>query len=125
MEHLTAIENINLPLEILGLESNNRGEELLSQIGLTHRRNHFPNQLSGGEKQRVAIARALVTNPALLLADEPSGNLDDETGTLITKLLFNLVDKHQMTLALVTHDQALARNCNKIFRLSDGQISQQ
>lgn len=123
MSTLTALENVMLPLEILG-ESNieQAAQKILDEVGLSHRANHFPAQLSGGEAQRVAIARALVTKPKILLADEPSGNLDDETGQKVMQLLFNLVSQSETTLILVTHDKELAQKCDKIFTLKDHKL---
>lgn len=122
MQNLSAFENICLPLDIHDNKDYSFAEKLLVQIGLGHRKSHFPGELSGGEKQRVAIARALVSMPEILFADEPSGNLDSETGETITELLFNLVETHQMTLILVTHDEMLAKRCDKIYRLKNGQL---
>jgi putative ABC transport system ATP-binding protein len=121
--HLTSFENVALPLEILNVpEINERASELLHQVGLVHRANHLPSKLSGGEKQRVAIARALATNPPLLLADEPSGSLDEETGLQVMNLVFDLVKNQQKALVLVTHDQELAARCSHRFLLENGQL---
>ncbi len=121
IEHLNAIENVMLPLEILGKKN---GEEeallFLEKVGMDHRKKHFPSQLSGGEKQRIAIARSLAASPKLLLADEPSGSLDEKTGGEVMKLIFNLVSDTDMSLILVTHDQQLADRCQKIYHLEDG-----
>jgi putative ABC transport system ATP-binding protein len=121
MPHLTAYENVSLPLEILGeagddAKTDAKIKDVLEMVGLASRLHHLPSQLSGGEQQRVAIARAIVHNPRLLLADEPSGNLDVETGAKVMDLIFSLVEKQKLTLLLVTHDARLAERCQrKIF----------
>jgi putative ABC transport system ATP-binding protein len=123
MPHLTAVENISLPLEIL--KSDNieaRASEVLKQVGLEKRRNHLPGRLSGGECQRVAIARALVVKPSILLADEPTGNLDIDTGRQVVDLLFDLVHSINMTLIMVSHNLELAARCNKQLLLIDGKL---
>ncbi|MFN8847276.1 MAG: ABC transporter ATP-binding protein [Bdellovibrionales bacterium] len=121
--HLTAIENVLLPLQILGIENHEKNAiELLEQVGLKERLNHFPNELSGGESQRVAIARGLVVNPMLLLADEPTGSLDSETGDKVMKLYFDLVRKNNLTSVIVTHNQDLAKLCDRELKLSQGKI---
>jgi len=123
MPHLTALENVSLPLELQrDGEAIEKAQQTLKKMGLSHRLNHFPHQLSGGEAQRVAIARALGINPTLLLADEPTGNLDEETGNKLSDLLFELVDSHQMTLILVTHNRALAKRCKQQFQLNAGKL---
>jgi putative ABC transport system ATP-binding protein len=120
MSTLTALENVMLPLEILQQENvQEQAREVLNKVGLDHRLDHFPSELSGGECQRVAIARALVTRPKLLLADEPSGNLDSDTGEVVMELLFNLVKDYQTTMLLVTHDKELAQKCDSMFTLKD------
>lgn len=120
MSTLTALENVMLPLEIHGaLEAKNVAKKYLEEVGLSHRENHFPHELSGGEKQRVAIARALAINPKLILADEPSGNLDSETSPLVMDLLFKLVREHKGTLVLVTHDDDLSLKCDEIYKLEN------
>jgi putative ABC transport system ATP-binding protein len=125
IEHLSALENVMLPLEILNDPSpEQKAKELLSSVGLGHRFDHFPSQLSGGEKQRVAIARAMAINPRLLLADEPSGSLDEETGKLVMDLLFDLVKKNGMSLILVTHERSLADRCDHIYKLETGVLSE-
>jgi putative ABC transport system ATP-binding protein len=118
---LTAIENVMLPLE-LAAKPNAResAAAALDQVGLSPRRAHYPKQLSGGEQQRVAIARAFVTHPAVLFADEPTGNLDTATGLRITDLLFELNRSSGSTLILVTHDRTLAARCGRIFELAAG-----
>lgn len=119
---LTALENVMLPLELLGGENaRSRAERILDRVGLGQRIAHYPRQLSGGEQQRVAIARAFVTEPALLLADEPTGNLDSTTGAKVIELLFALNRERGTTLMLVTHDPALAQRCNRLLRLDAGQ----
>lgn len=123
MPHLSARENISLPLEILKQERiQQRTDAMLEKVGLGDRQHHLPGQLSGGECQRVAIARALIIKPALLLADEPTGNLDIETGEKVSKLLFDLVAGENKTLILVTHNLDLARQCHKIRTLDRGRL---
>ncbi|WP_413586142.1 ABC transporter ATP-binding protein [Bdellovibrio sp. HCB274] len=124
--HLTALENVALALEILKMENPKaRAEEALRELGLGHRLNHFPSQLSGGECQRVAIARALVVKPKILLADEPSGNLDTHTGDKVMDVFFDIVRKHNITTVLVTHSEALAKRCQRILRLEEGVLKDQ
>ncbi len=121
MSHLTAIENVALPLDLLGIEdSEARAKAALEQVGLGARTRHFPHQLSGGEKQRVAIARAFVSSPGLLLADEPSGNLDSNTGRSVMNLLFEQVRTSGRAMILVTHDEDLARECSRRLVLENG-----
>jgi putative ABC transport system ATP-binding protein len=121
---LTALENVLLPLEMLKLEgAKERAESLLSSVNLAHRMDHLPSQLSGGESQRVAIARALAIHPAILFADEPSGNLDEETGDKVMDLLFDLVKTSGTTLVLVTHDPELALRCERVIHLEHGRLS--
>lgn len=118
---LTALENVMLPLELGNRpEARQTAGEALAQVGLTPRAAHYPKQLSGGEQQRVAIARAFVTHPAVLFADEPTGNLDTVTGQKITDLLFDLNRRLGSTLILVTHDQTLARRCGRVLELDAG-----
>ncbi len=120
---MTAIENIALPLEFAGrLDAMDVARELLSEVGLTGRAEHFPAELSGGEQQRVALARALSGRPRLILADEPTGNLDGKTGSQVIDLLFGLHRRHGATLVLVTHDDTLAARCGRIVRMADGCI---
>ncbi|WP_413291804.1 ABC transporter ATP-binding protein [Bdellovibrio sp. HCB185ZH] len=124
--HLTALENVALALEILKMENpKQRAEEALRELGLGHRLDHFPSQLSGGECQRVAIARALVVKPRILLADEPSGNLDTHTGDKVMDVFFEVVRKHNITTILVTHSETLARRCQRILRLEEGVLKDQ
>lgn len=119
----TALENVLLPLELGGAAgATESARKALEQVGLTHRLRHYPRQLSGGEKQRVAIARAFVTCPALLFADEPTGNLDNKTGQYIMNLLFKLNARHNTTLVLVTHDVSAAKRCIRVIELSAGKI---
>ena len=118
MPHLNALENVCLPLEIQKRKNASaRAEECLKMVGLDHRLEHLPKQLSGGECQRVAIARAMALNPPILLADEPSGNLDAETGLTVTNLLFELVKQENCTLLLVTHDRDLAQKSSQQVEL--------
>ena len=120
---LTALENVLLPLELSGVDHEaERAREALDQVGLESRVQHYPRQLSGGEKQRVAIARAFVTEPALLFADEPTGNLDNKTGERIMRLLFDLNAAAKTTLVLVTHDLTAAERCHRIFELAGGRL---
>ena len=120
---LTAIENVQVPLELRG-ESDvfERSREVLERVGLGERLDHFPTQLSGGEQQRVAIARAFANRPRILFADEPTGNLDSDTGGRIVQLLETLNRESGSTIVLVTHDLTLARRCRRIIRLSDGAV---
>lgn len=120
---LTALENVMLPLELARIrDAEAPAKRLLERVGLGQRLDHYPKQLSGGEQQRVAIARAFATNPRLLLADEPTGNLDSATGTQIIELMFELNREHGTTLVLVTHDEALSRRCSRQIRLVDGRL---
>jgi putative ABC transport system ATP-binding protein len=120
---MTALENVALPLELAGeAGAFERAEQELKAVGLGHRLNHYPAQLSGGEQQRVAIARAIAPNPAIVVADEPTGNLDEQTGTSIIDLLFALKRDRGATLVLITHDLSLARRCDRMIRLRSGQI---
>lgn len=118
--NFTALENILLPLEVLKIKDpKQKAMDILSLVGLSERANHFPAQLSGGECQRVAIARASVTNPKIILADEPSGNLDPETGDQVMGTLFETAKKLGQTLILVTHDMELAKKCDAIYELKN------
>ena len=118
---LTAVENVMLPLELIGRsDARSAAAQVLEQVGLGARMSHYPKQLSGGEQQRVAIARAFVTRPAVLFADEPTGNLDTTTGQKITDLLFELTRSTGSTLILVTHDRTLAARCNRVLELDAG-----
>ena len=123
IEGLTALENVMMPLELKGdKEARHKATEMLEQVGLSKRLDHHANQLSGGEQQRVAIARAFVTKPALLLADEPTGNLDTATGQKIISLMFSLNKALNTTLVLVTHDTHLAALCDESLTLSGGSV---
>lgn len=120
---LTALENVLLPLELLKKpDAMEKAKKLLESVGLSHRADHLPSQLSGGESQRVAIARALVTRPMILFADEPSGNLDEETGDKVMNLLFQMVQETNTTLVLVTHDNDLASRCSRVIHLEHGSV---
>jgi len=120
---LTALENVMLPLELAGRDApQGPARAILGRVGLGERLSHYPRQLSGGEQQRVALARAFVTNPALLFADEPTGNLDTATGIAIADLLFELNAAHGTTLVLVTHDERLAARCGRRIRLAAGRL---
>ncbi len=120
---LTALENVMLPLELAGFaEPKNDARELLARVGLSERLTHYPRQLSGGEQQRVAIARAFVMKPAILFADEPTGNLDTATGARVIDLLFDLNKENRTTLILVTHDENLASRCERHIHLDAGRI---
>ncbi|WP_209427215.1 ATP-binding cassette domain-containing protein [Pararhodobacter sp. SW119] len=120
---MTALENVATPLELAGrADAFERAEDELRSVGLGPRMHHYPAQLSGGEQQRVALARAAAPRPAILLADEPTGNLDGTNGEAIMQLLFGLRDKHGATLVLVTHAPDLAARCDRVIRLRDGRI---
>jgi putative ABC transport system ATP-binding protein len=120
---MTALENVAVPLEFAGKAGAfERAAASLAAVGLGHRLSHYPGQLSGGEQQRVALARAFVVEPSLLLADEPTGNLDGETGRQVIDLMFDLAARHASTLMLITHDPALASRCRRLVRLVDGRI---
>lgn len=120
---MSALENVATPLELAGVtDAFKKARGALDTVGLMHRQDHFPGQLSGGEQQRVALARAVVAQPKILLADEPTGNLDGINGIAIMDLLFSLRDQFGSTLILVTHDPVLANRCNRIIRLHDGEI---
>lgn len=120
---MTALENAMLPLELAGIRgARATATEMLGRVGLGARLHHYPKQLSGGEQQRVAIARAFVTGPALLLADEPTGNLDAATGAQVIDLMFALNAERGTTLVLVTHDEALSRRCGRLLRIAGGRL---
>jgi putative ABC transport system ATP-binding protein len=126
MGHLTALENVMLPLELNGQRDAARlAKDILTQVGLSERLQHFPKVLSGGEQQRVALARAFVVQPKLLLADEPTGSLDAQTGESIMDLMLTLNQARGTTLILVTHDQKLAQRCNRTLTLRAGQLISQ
>lgn len=121
--NMTALENVALPLELAGLEDAfDRARASLDEVGLSHRHTHYPGQLSGGEQQRVALARALGPSPKLILADEPTGNLDGETGEKIMALMFDIHERKGTTLILVTHEERLAARCNRRVVMADGNI---
>ncbi|MBC7457619.1 MAG: ABC transporter ATP-binding protein [Bdellovibrionaceae bacterium] len=123
VSHLTALENVLLPLEIQNKKIEiDEAESLLQKVGLGHRLHHAPGELSGGESQRLAIARALITKPQLLLADEPSGSLDTETGKKVMDLFFDQIREIKTTTILVTHDRALADRCDRVLKLENGQL---
>jgi putative ABC transport system ATP-binding protein len=120
---MTALENVMVPLEIAGMrDAGKHARAALDAVGLSHRLAHYPSQLSGGEQQRVAIARAFAPSPSLVLADEPTGNLDGETGAHVADLLFDFVRDTGATLVLVTHDAELAGRCGRTVRMADGQL---
>jgi putative ABC transport system ATP-binding protein len=122
---MTALENVALPAEFAGhADAFERAAKGLTAVGLRHRIEHYPSQLSGGEQQRVALARALVSGPKLVLADEPTGNLDGETGRQVIELLFDLAAGQGTTLVLITHDASLAERCDRVIRLIDGNITE-
>ncbi len=120
---MTALENVAVPLELAGdRDAFTRAADELRAVGLSHRLDHYPGQLSGGEQQRVALARAIAPRPSVLFADEPTGNLDTRTGQDVADLLFGIHARAQTTLFLVTHEETLARRCSRIVRLKDGRI---
>ena len=121
---LTAFENVTLPLELagMGVDYLETAEAALANVGLAHRLDHYPGQLSGGEQQRVALARAVISQPPVLLADEPTGNLDQSNGSQIMDLIFGLKNSLNVTLIMVTHDMSLAQRCDRIISLRDGVI---
>lgn len=120
---LTALENVMLPLELAGVKASTAAaSDWLTRVGLAHRLKHYPKHLSGGEQQRVALARAFAPSPRLVLADEPTGNLDAATGQQIIDLMFELNRKQGTTLILVTHDEAIAARCGRILRLQSGRL---
>jgi putative ABC transport system ATP-binding protein len=123
VSYLNALENVMLPAKVCNISNpKEKAIELLNNVGLGHRLDHLPSQLSGGEKQRVAIARALIHNPKIILADEPSGNLDEETGITVMDMLFELIKKNNTTLILVTHSKDVANRCEKIYKLEAGSL---
>ncbi len=122
---MTALENVATPLELAGDSAAfDKAQAELEVVGLAHRAHHYPSQMSGGEQQRVALARAAAPRPDILLADEPTGNLDAANGAMIIDLLFRLRDRHGATLVLVTHSQELANRCDRVIRLDDGRIDE-
>jgi len=121
---MTALENVSVPLELAGVrDAEKRAADSLAAVGLAHRLTHLPGQLSGGEQQRVALARAFAPRPRLLLADEPTGNLDVATGRAVMDLLFGMQANADTTLLLITHDPALADRCDRRIRIADGRVS--
>ena len=121
--NFTAVENVMLPLELLGAPSpRERAAQLLARVGLEGRGHHYPSQLSGGEQQRVALARAFAPDPAVLMADEPTGNLDGENGRIVLDMMLGLRREHGTTLVLVTHDPALAELSDRVIRVRDGRV---
>ncbi len=125
LKDFTALENVYMPALIAGTskkEAMERAAQLLSDVGVEERKHHLPSQLSGGERQRVAVARALVNDPSLILADEPTGNLDPANADKIGSLLFSMVDKYKKTLLLVTHDMKLAANGDKQYKIVEGRL---
>jgi len=123
VSYLNALENVMLPAKVNGVTNpKERAMDLLEKVGLKDRANHLPSELSGGEKQRVAIARALIHDPKLILADEPSGSLDEQTGEEVMDMLFELVQKNETSLILVTHALNVAQRCQKIYNFTDGQL---
>ena len=124
LPHLTALENVMLPLELQGVpHAATRAKSLLERVGLSSRTQHYPRYLSGGEQQRVALARAFITEPPLLFADEPTGNLDTRTGQDIIELMFAMHREHDMTLVLVTHDMEVAARCHHVIEIRDGRMA--
>lgn len=122
---LTALENVMLPLELAGApDAREEALKWLRRVGLEQRLGHYPKHLSGGEQQRVALARAFVSRPAILLADEPTGNLDVATGAAIAELMFELNREARTTLVLVTHDEALARRCGRVLQMTNGRLGE-
>lgn len=125
LPEFTALENIGMPLRIRGLspvEADNRASELLAEVGLEHRAGHRPGELSGGEQQRVALARALAGQPALLLADEPTGSLDHKTGDMVFRLIEQLHGAHQLTSIIATHNHGFAQRCQRVLELENGRL---
>ena len=125
LKDFTALENVYMPALIAGMskkEALERAKGLLEDVGISERAGHLPSQLSGGERQRVAVARALINNPTLILADEPTGNLDPANAQKIGQLLFSMVDKYKKTLILVTHDMTLAANGDRQLRIVEGRL---
>jgi len=123
VQSLNALENVMLPLELAGAaDAREKALDIIDKVGLTERRRHYPAQLSGGEKQRVAIARGFATEPAVLFADEPTGNLDARTGSRIMELMFELNRNSSTSLVLVTHDESLAVRCNRVLSLDAGRL---
>lgn len=123
--NMTALENVAVPLELAGnRQAFDKAKRELEAVGLSHRLHHYPAQMSGGEQQRVAVARALVVEPEILIADEPTGNLDDDTGAQIVDLMFSAQKARRTTLVLVTHDPNLAQRCDRVIRVHSGEIDE-
>ncbi|WP_346906415.1 ABC transporter ATP-binding protein [uncultured Roseibium sp.] len=123
--NMTALENVAVPLELAGDgQAFDKARQELDAVGLGHRLHHYPAQMSGGEQQRVAVARALVVRPEILIADEPTGNLDDATGAQIVDLMFSAQKERKTTLVLVTHDPALAERCDRVIRVRSGEVDE-
>ncbi len=122
LPEFTALENVQIASRIAGSVNADRAKELLVEVGLEDRINHKPSELSGGEAQRVAIARALVNSPAIILADEPTGNLDSQNADAVIELIFRLREKFGQTFVIVTHNEEFAANCDRIIKMSDGKI---
>ncbi len=125
LKDFTALENISIPARIAGVDKKAAGEralELIEKVGLADRRDHFPSQLSGGERQRIALARSLVNDPDLILADEPTGNLDEKNSRIVEDILFSLVEDYKKTLLLVTHNLILADRVDRSFHLTSGEL---
>lgn len=125
LKDFTALENVYMPALIAGVpkkEAVEKAEQLLKDVGVIERKNHLPSQLSGGERQRVAVARALINNPQLILADEPTGNLDPANAEKISEILFSMVEKYKKTLILVTHDEKIAKKGDVIYRIVEGNL---
>ena len=120
---MTALDNVRIPLEISGMKDvRERAHALLTEVGLADRLDHYPGQMSGGERQRVAVARALASDPEIVFADEPTGNLDGETGESVANMLFDIVQKHKTAMVLVTHDRELAKRADRIVTMRNGQL---
>ncbi|MBK7255747.1 MAG: ABC transporter ATP-binding protein [Ignavibacteria bacterium] len=124
LPEFTAIENVMIPSMISGTMDKTRAEEVLTEVGLKNRLQHKPSELSGGEAQRVAIARALINSPKLVLADEPTGNLDSENADAVIDLIFDLRKKYKQTFVIVTHNEEFANKCDRIIKLHDGKVVQ-
>lgn len=122
LPEFTAIENVMIASMIAGQADKNKAEELLTEVGLKERIHHKPSELSGGEAQRVAIARALINSPKLILADEPTGNLDSQNAESIIELIFSLREKYRQTFVIVTHNEEFAKKCDRIIHLQDGRV---
>jgi putative ABC transport system ATP-binding protein len=122
LPNLTALENVMLPLELAGLTAVEPAKQMLKRVGLGTRLDHYPSTLSGGEQQRVSIARAFVQHPVLIFADEPTGSLDETTGSTIIDLMFEIAAQQHTTLVLVTHDHSLAARCNRKIVLQGGRL---